>query len=87
MSNHHQPIIRALAADDAAGYRALRLRALRDHPDAFAATAEDWEKRTAARGRWTGWRRSSWRWRWATTRRVDCMCRPALSRTMSMRAR
>lgn len=34
-------LIRTLAAGDAAGYQELRLRALRDHPEAFGAALED----------------------------------------------
>jgi len=33
--------LRALRTDDAAAYRALRLQALRDHPEAFGASYED----------------------------------------------
>ena len=33
--------IRLLAPDDAAAYRALRLRALREHPDAFTSSFEE----------------------------------------------
>lgn len=33
--------IRRLTPDDAPAYRALRLRALREHPDAFTSDRED----------------------------------------------
>jgi ribosomal protein S18 acetylase RimI-like enzyme len=33
--------VRLLTADDARAFQALRLRALREHPDAFAASVED----------------------------------------------
>ena len=33
--------VRLLTADDAPAFQALRLRALREHPDAFAASVED----------------------------------------------
>lgn len=39
-------IIRVLSAEDGVAYHALRLRALRDHPEAFGALLEDWERRT-----------------------------------------
>ncbi|WP_376986446.1 GNAT family N-acetyltransferase [Bosea sp. R86505] len=35
------PLIRLLGPADAAAYRALRLQALRDHPEAFGASHED----------------------------------------------
>lgn len=35
--------IRRLGRDDAAAFRALRLRGLTDHPDAFTSTARDWD--------------------------------------------
>ncbi|OYW61309.1 MAG: hypothetical protein B7Z40_18690 [Bosea sp. 12-68-7] len=35
------PLIRTLTATDATAYRALRLQALRDHPEAFGASHED----------------------------------------------
>ena len=35
------PLIRTLTAADATAYRTLRLQALRDHPEAFAASCED----------------------------------------------
>ena len=34
-------LVRRLVPDDAAAYRALRLRALREHPDAFTSSYED----------------------------------------------
>ncbi len=34
------PIIRVLGPDDAAAYQALRLRGLREHPEAFTSSAE-----------------------------------------------
>lgn len=40
--------IRTLNAEDGAAYHALRLRALRDHPEAFGALLEDWEQRSIA---------------------------------------
>lgn len=41
------PAVRALAPDEAQLLRELRLRALTDSPDAFAATAEEERQRTA----------------------------------------
>jgi GNAT superfamily N-acetyltransferase len=38
--------VRKLNGDDAAAYRAVRLRALREHPEAFGATPEQFEQRT-----------------------------------------
>lgn len=35
-----QPVVRVLAPDDAAAYQALRLRGLREHPEAFTSSAE-----------------------------------------------
>jgi len=35
--------IRRLGPEDAADFRAIRLRGLRDHPDAFSSTAEAWD--------------------------------------------
>lgn len=35
--------IRRLGRDDAPAFRALRLRGLTDHPDAFTSTARDWD--------------------------------------------
>ena len=37
-------IIRVLAVEDAVQYRALRIRALREHPEAYGATLESMEK-------------------------------------------
>jgi ribosomal protein S18 acetylase RimI-like enzyme len=36
-----QPLIRDLTGTDAAAFRAIRLRSLHDHPEAFAAAYED----------------------------------------------
>ncbi|HEY2889027.1 MAG TPA: GNAT family N-acetyltransferase [Dongiaceae bacterium] len=41
MSSEQGPIIRALAAADAEAYRAIRLEALRQAPDAFASSYEE----------------------------------------------
>jgi ribosomal protein S18 acetylase RimI-like enzyme len=49
-------VVRAARAEDAAAYRELRLRALRDHPEAFGSAYEEdaarplahWEERLAA---------------------------------------
>src|SRR5574341_1029824 len=38
--------IRALTPDDVQAYRVLRLRALRDHPEAFSASYEEVSQRT-----------------------------------------
>jgi len=38
-----KPIIRRLTPADAAVFRALRLRGLADHPDAFTSTVADWD--------------------------------------------
>ncbi|MCZ8185375.1 MAG: N-acetyltransferase [Beijerinckiaceae bacterium] len=35
--------IRRLGRDDAPAFRAVRLRGLTDHPDAFTSTAQDWD--------------------------------------------
>lgn len=35
--------IRRLVAEDAPAFREIRLRGLRDHPDAFSSTAEAWD--------------------------------------------
>jgi ribosomal protein S18 acetylase RimI-like enzyme len=42
------PTIRTLHIPDAQGYRALRLRALRDDPAAYLTSAEEYEARTLA---------------------------------------
>lgn len=36
-----QPTVRLLNAEDAAAYRRVRLQALREHPEAFGSSAED----------------------------------------------
>ncbi len=36
-----QPAVRLLSAEDAAAYRRVRLQALREHPEAFGSSAED----------------------------------------------
>ncbi|MBP8102030.1 MAG: GNAT family N-acetyltransferase, partial [Burkholderiaceae bacterium] len=43
-----QPVIRRLMPDDAGEYRTLRLRALRDHPDAFTSSFEEEQLRPLA---------------------------------------
>jgi ribosomal protein S18 acetylase RimI-like enzyme len=51
--------IRLLNESDAEQFHAIRLEALRDHPDAFGASVDDWERRTvddiaaSFRDRWT----------------------------------
>ncbi len=40
--------IRQLSADDAPAYRAIRLEALANHPEAFLSSAEDFEKKSDA---------------------------------------
>ena len=55
--------VRALAADDAPAFRTLRLRALREHPEAFTSSHEEDEKmppsateqRLQDSGRWRFW--------------------------------
>ena len=37
------PEIRPLTPDDAAAFLAVRLRSLREHPEAYHSTAEDWD--------------------------------------------
>jgi len=37
----NSPLIRVLTPDDASAYRALRLRGLREHPDAFTSSYEE----------------------------------------------
>ena len=39
-------MIRELSTDDVAIYRDLRLQALREHPEAFSTSAEDFEQRS-----------------------------------------
>lgn len=46
MSDSHTSAVRLLDAGDAASYRALRLRGLRDHPTAFGAAYQDEEGQT-----------------------------------------
>lgn len=46
-------LIRRLTPSDAAEYRALRLRALREHPDAFRSS---WEEEAAKADDWTAQR-------------------------------
>ncbi len=36
-------LIRRLTAEDAPAFRALRMRGLEDHPDAFTSTPADWD--------------------------------------------
>ena len=43
-----QPVIRRLMPDDAGEYRTLRLRALREHPDAFTSSFEEEQLRPLA---------------------------------------
>ena len=43
-----QPVIRRLMPDDAGEYRTLRLRALRDPPDAFTSSFEEEQLRPLA---------------------------------------
>ena len=43
-----QPVIRRLMPDDAGEYRTLRLRALREHPDAFTSSFEEEQIRPLA---------------------------------------
>lgn len=51
-------IVRLLDENDAGAFHALRLQALRDHPDAFGGSVEEWERRpveslaTSFRDRW-----------------------------------
>lgn len=43
MPNPRTITIRRLGIADAAAFRAVRLRGLTDHPDAFTSTAQDWD--------------------------------------------
>ena len=57
------PEIRPLTPDDAAAFLAVRLRSLREHPEAYHSTAEDWDvpvERAAAKARRCAWQSAPW---------------------------